>query len=411
MINLIKKVKGETGQAMVIFAVAFVMLCGCAALAIDIGSVIVEKGALQKGIDAAAVAGSMDLPGDPTAAEATAKAYAVSNGISSSVAVTIDENSITVSTTENVPLFFAKIFGNSSKNITSSATAVSGIANSVPWIVPFVIPQPYEFNYDHKYVMRMYGSGPYPDGYTYPTDFLTDSDYSGYTTYTYTYKTNAKNVKLYSTTQELTKYLVTTISSSGSTVTYVSSTTVSGVVWYKVTYGGKTGWVKASRITKTQTGVTNDYPYQFDYMNVNIKAGATFSQYINWLEYGYHEKFTVGETMYYSDPSSGGRESVDAFARRCTRDSNTDYTKAKVGDGRVILIPVVQSMLPRNTPDNTHITVLGFAAFYIEQVHKNSYGATFWFEGRFLQNVTVDSDDVTFDPNADYGVRVTKLVN
>ena len=114
--------------------------------------------------------------------------------------------------------------------------------------------------------------------------------------------------------------------------------------------------------------------------------------------------------MYYMAPSSGGQPSVDAFARRIARDSNTDYTKAKVGDGRVILIPVVPSLLSRNAAVNTHITVLGFAAFFIQEVHKNSYEETFWFEGRFLENVTVDSDDVTFDPNADYGVRVTKLI-
>jgi Flp pilus assembly protein TadG len=126
MIKFIEKIKSETGQSMVIFAVAFVVLCGSAALAIDIGSVAIQKGSLQKGIDAAAIAGAMDLPSNPTTAVTTAKAYAVSNGISSTVTATTDGNKITVSTTKNVPLYFSRIFGNASKNITVRAVAKSG---------------------------------------------------------------------------------------------------------------------------------------------------------------------------------------------------------------------------------------------------------------------------------------------
>lgn len=409
MIRVLKKIKNESGQAMIIFAVSFVVLCGMVGLAIDIGSVAVQKGDLQNAMDAAALAAAQDLPGDPAQARLDAQAYATANG-AGTVTVSIDTaNQVTVSTTKSIEMTFSKIFGISTKGINSQATAVSGIANSVPWIVPFVIPQPPAFNYDHVYVMRMYGSGPYPNGYTYPTDYTTDPVYKDYpigsnvsNLYTVKAKTEIRR------TTKPTSYSPQRFVPAGGKVTWMSTTIVGSTTWYQITYGSYTGYVKSTEVTAE---VGNIYPYQFDYMNVNILAGSTSSDYANWLEFGYHEKFTVGDTMYYDAPSSGGQPSVDAFARRCNRDSNTDYTKAKVGDGRVILIPVVQSMLPRTTADGTHLTVLGFAAFFIQEVHKNSYTTSFWFEGRFLQNITVDSDDVTFDPNADYGVRVTKLIN
>ena len=127
------------------------------------------------------------------------------------------------------------------------------------------------------------------------------------------------------------------------------------------------------------------------------------------MENGYHDKFSVGETMYYYQESSGGPESYNAFENRVKRDKNTDYTKAKVGDGRVILIPIVDKLLPRNTPENTPMTVRGFVAFFIQAVHKNEYGTTAWFEGRFLENVKIENADFTFDPDANYGIQVVKL--
>lgn len=47
--------------------------------------------------------------------------------------------------------------------------------------------------------------------------------------------------------------------------------------------------------------------------------------------------------------------------------------------------------------------------FFIEKVHKNNYGASFWFEGRFLEDLNIGSGEITFDPDADFGLRVQKL--
>jgi Flp pilus assembly protein TadG len=427
MFSKIKMLNEESGQVLVVFAVVLAVLLGFAALSLDLGVAYVTKSELQRAADAAALAGVQELPDDPTQASTYAQTYLTNNGVKASDNITIaiagDNKSITVTVNRTSPKFFAKIFGINNNSISANSTATTGIAASVPWIVPFVIPEPPSFNYDQVYVMRMYGVGPYPSGYSYPSDYTSDPVYKDYPlsdTYSYqdVYKTN-KSVDLKkdaSTSASNTK--LATIPSN-TVVVYNYSKSVSGTTYYNITYTSGTtqytGFVISSAVTKstssTLTQKSNIYPYQFDYMNVYIKNNTGFSEYVNWLEFGYHDTFSINEKMYYYAPSSGGQQSVDAFARRVSRDTNTDYTKAKVGDGRVILIPIVQSMLSRNTSDHTQMTIIGFAGFFIQEVHKNSYGTSFWFEGRFLENLKLDSGDVTFDPNADYGLRIVKITN
>lgn len=339
---------------MVMVALLMVILLSFAALTTDVGALTAAKSDLQNAADAAALAGAQELPDNPAQARVVAQNYAVTNGKSGDTAtvdIGSDNKSITVSISRTESPFLGRILGAESRTVTADATATIGVAGSVPWIVPFVIPKPAEFRYDKVYVMRMYGGGDfldypvtrtnttgYPSGYTYPSDYRNDSVYRSYP-------------------------------------------------------------------------ISSPYPYQFDYMNVYIERNTNFYNYINWLENGYHKTFTINQNMYYYAPSSGGRESVDAFARRISRDPNTDYTRAKLGDGRVMLIPVVESMLRRSTrtDGSVPLKIVGFVGFFIEEVHKNSYGQTFWFEGRFLENLNIGSGEVTFDTSADFGLRVQKL--
>ena len=155
--------------------------------------------------------------------------------------------------------------------------------------------------------------------------------------------------------------------------------------------------------------------YEFDYMNVGIE-NTNFQQYIYYLKYGYQKKFAVGQNMQYLGPSSGGRESVEAFYDRTVRDSNTDYTKAEAGDPRIMLIPIVEKMLPRNTSTGTQMKILGFAAFFLEEVHKGTiqkdgnYGITFYAKGRFIKDLNVGPCEGTTDATCDFGVRTIQLV-
>lgn len=154
--------------------------------------------------------------------------------------------------------------------------------------------------------------------------------------------------------------------------------------------------------------------YEFDYMNVGIK-NTNFQDYINYLKYGYKETFKINENMQYLGPSSGGKESVEAFYDRTVRDHNTDYTKAKIGDPRVMLIPVVDKMLSRSTSSGTPMKIIGFVGFFLEEVHKGTiqkdgnYGVTFYAKGKFLKDLNVGSGDSTNNSVYDFGVRTIKL--
>lgn len=352
MEKIIKIIKKEDGQSLIMVALLMVVLLGFAAISIDVGMLSLSKAGLQNAADAAALAGSQELPDKPYLAKTVAQNYVTTNGKSGDIAtVTIggDNKSITVSVTRTDTMFFGKVLGVNTSTASADATASTGVAASVPWIVPFVIAKPAAFDYTKVYVMRMYGSG----------DFL---DYSSGYPYKYSYPDDYRNDWVYN------KY-----------------------------------------------PITSPYPYQLDYMNVYIKKDkdfeTNFTNYIGWLKNGYHETFSINQNMYYMAPSSGGKESVDAFADRTSRDANTDYTRAKLGDGRVMLIPVVEKMLKRDTKtDGTVlIKIIGFVGFFIEEVHKNSYGASFWFEGRFLENLNIGSGEVTFDTSADFGLRAQKL--
>src|SRR5438045_6874825 len=72
--------KNERGQALVLTAVAMVMVCGMAALVLDVGNWFRDKRRLQGTADAAALAGAQALPDDPSGAKNQALSYANQNG-------------------------------------------------------------------------------------------------------------------------------------------------------------------------------------------------------------------------------------------------------------------------------------------------------------------------------------------
>lgn len=155
---------------------------------------------------------------------------------------------------------------------------------------------------------------------------------------------------------------------------------------------------------------TNPELHELDYMNVKINAAQSYRDYLNYLKGGYKEGFTVGNDMQYYAPSSGGPDSVKAFKERVTNDPNTDYKKAKVGDPRVMLIPLVESMLPRNTREGRSMKIVGFVAFYLESVTPNNYYETYFAQGRFLDNLNIGPGNWSTNTDEDFGCYAVKLV-
>jgi Flp pilus assembly protein TadG len=155
--------------------------------------------------------------------------------------------------------------------------------------------------------------------------------------------------------------------------------------------------------------------YELDYMNIAIENSG-FNDYLKYLGTGYQKNLEVGSTVSYYGPSSGGATSITAFEQRITDDPNTDPDKAKIGDPRVMLLPVVSTILDRNTSEGTTMQVLGFTAIFLQKIDRgnyyNSWSGTYpnlhtYF--RFLKNLNVGTGSAG-SSSADYGVRTIKLI-
>ena len=119
--------KREAGQSVILVALSIAMLCGVAALVVDLGMVSVSEGQLQNAADAAALAAAQDLPTAATA-KSTAVKYAGYNGVAAAdiVATTPysgNANKIEVVCKKTVQYTFARIFGVQSVEVSARAVA------------------------------------------------------------------------------------------------------------------------------------------------------------------------------------------------------------------------------------------------------------------------------------------------
>jgi Flp pilus assembly protein TadG len=143
--------KNERGQAFVLTAIAMVMVCGMAALVLDVGNWFRDKRRLQGTADAAALAGAQRLPTDPAGAKNLAQSYANDNGgdvaganivISSTYSA---NDTIAVKAQRNDPGIFSRVVGKTSATITANAKARVGIPQQARWVAPIGVNQAQEF--------------------------------------------------------------------------------------------------------------------------------------------------------------------------------------------------------------------------------------------------------------------------
>ncbi len=116
----------EQAQALPIVALLAVVLLGMIGMAIDVGRLYVAKAELSRAIDAAALAGVLELP-DVAAAESRANAYLKENIPDATASFPgNDTNSLRVQGTRNVKLSFMGILGFRDMDIKASAAAGFG---------------------------------------------------------------------------------------------------------------------------------------------------------------------------------------------------------------------------------------------------------------------------------------------
>jgi Flp pilus assembly protein TadG len=144
---ILSRCRSERGQSFVLFALALVMVCGMAALVLDVGNWFRDKRRLQGTADAAALAGAQMLPGDPVGAKSTAQTYANRNGgdvAGANIVVTSTygaNDTISVKGQRNDPGIFSSVIfkGAGNANITATAKARVGVPQSVLHVAPMVV--------------------------------------------------------------------------------------------------------------------------------------------------------------------------------------------------------------------------------------------------------------------------------
>ena len=130
----------EDGQVLALFAFGLVAFCGLVGMSIDVGQLVYTRTDLQKIADAAALAGSQDLPNASTA-RASADTYVTKNGGASCqpncATVNAAGDTITVTATRHVSYTFLKVIGLSGADLSATARARAGYyvggAGLLPW--------------------------------------------------------------------------------------------------------------------------------------------------------------------------------------------------------------------------------------------------------------------------------------
>jgi hypothetical protein len=129
------RLRSESGQVVPITMIVMLgVLLGICALVIDIGAWFESSRKLQSVADAAALAAVQDLPAAPAAASSDAQSYAQANGtpLTSNPVIsstTTANDTVTVSTSAQAPLFFARVVGITSATVHARAVAqVAGVS-------------------------------------------------------------------------------------------------------------------------------------------------------------------------------------------------------------------------------------------------------------------------------------------
>lgn len=144
MWNIVKK---DEGSALVLAAIAMLVLLGFAALAIDVGAMLTARNQLQGAVDAAALAGASGLIINQGEATNRAITFAGLNTcINQNVAITAANvtfptaSRVQVQANRLLDLFFARVLGRNTANITAVAVAENGTLASTGNIKPWAIP-------------------------------------------------------------------------------------------------------------------------------------------------------------------------------------------------------------------------------------------------------------------------------
>lgn len=147
---------GERGQVLILVALSLVGLLGFLALVVDVGFLYAERAKAMNAAEAATTAGVQSLPADPISARAAALEYAARNGISSertTVTVSLDNTRLDVAVRSDAPLFFARVFGLETVEVSGKAAAVVSAVRSLRGAKPLGVEEQ-QFIYGATYYLK-----------------------------------------------------------------------------------------------------------------------------------------------------------------------------------------------------------------------------------------------------------------
>lgn len=159
-------------------------------------------------------------------------------------------------------------------------------------------------------------------------------------------------------------------------------------------------------------------PLEFTYVDNVFKKPTSFNDYLKLLSDGYSKEVDLDTTLYHIAPATAGKTSVDSFASRIETDKNTNPVLAKVGDDRLMLIPIVEK-LPTITKEWTYSTdgmdIVGFIGFWFESINKGklyngNYYNDFVVTGRFVRVALPPGSGVVVPGQQYYGTQSIRLV-
>lgn len=127
---MMRETDRESGQTLVMVALALIALLGFLALAIDVGVLYAWRRNMQNAADAAALAGAREicLGNSEAAAAAAIQEYALNENRALTVTYEINGGLVHVTTGVDVNLFFARALGVNNSGVTAEATAECGPA-------------------------------------------------------------------------------------------------------------------------------------------------------------------------------------------------------------------------------------------------------------------------------------------
>ena len=140
-------IKNQKGNVIAFSALITFVLIGFASISIDVGAILSAKNQLQSAVDASALAGATGLFDDyDTAVQLAMDIGSRNECFGQTIELTVDDitfpagSRIAVQSNQTVPLFFAKVLGLESAQISASAMAEIGTIVSTnrmrPWAVP-----------------------------------------------------------------------------------------------------------------------------------------------------------------------------------------------------------------------------------------------------------------------------------